>query len=466
MAAPDPPTGTTLRPALGARDGALLTIGAMVGTGIFLTAGDVARALPHPALVLGAWLVGGALTLAGALAYAELGAMFPRAGGLYHFVREAWGPLPAFLYGWTCLLVIMTGGIAAIAVGFGEYFGALVPAFSGARVLWSAGGWSVTGAQGAAALAIVALTAVNHLGVREGALVQNLFTLAKLGAVAALVGFGLTRGGPWFAAAPASLPPLGSLAGAAGLALVAALWTYDGWYALTFTAAEMRAPARDLPRALLTGVAVVTALYLALNLVYLRVLPVAELARSPRAAESAAAVLFGAGGAALVAFGVALSSFGCLAATILYAARIYAPMAEDGVFPARFARVDARWRTPVAALWLQGAWAVVLALTGGYTSLFTYVTFGSLLFHLLGGLALFRLRRTRPDAERPYRAHGYPVVPALFVGATLLLAGGTLASTPRESLLGLLAIAAGLPAYAFWRRRARAGAAARAGLDS
>ena len=443
--------GPGLRRALRARDGALLTIGAMVGTGIFLAAGDVARAVPHPALVLGVWLAGGALTLAGALAYAELGAMFPRAGGLYHFVREAWGPLPAFLYGWTCLLVIMTGGMAAIGVGFGEYLGALVPAFSSARVVFALGGWTVSGAQLAAAIAILVLTAVNHLGVREGTLVQNLFTVSKVAAIAALVVFGLAHGSG--AAAPAPPAALALVAPAVGVALVAALWTYDGWYALTFAAAEMREPARDLPRALLTGVAVVTVLYVLMNVVYLRTLTVAELAGSARPAEAAAAVLMGARGAAFVTLAVVISSFGCLAATTLYASRIYAPMADDGVFPRVFGRIDERRRTPAAALWLQGAWAAALALTGGYTSLFTYVTFGSLLFHLLGGLALFRLRATRPAAPRPYRAHGYPVVPALFVGATLLLAGGTLASAPRQSLLGLLVIGTGLPAYAWWRRR-------------
>jgi APA family basic amino acid/polyamine antiporter len=189
-----------------------------------------------------------------------------------------------------------------------------------------------------------------------------------------------------------------------------------------------------------------------LNAVYLRTLTAQGLAASARPAEAAAAVLLGARGAAFVTIAVVLSSFGCLAATTLYASRIYAPMADDGAFPRVFGRIDARTRTPAAALWLQGAWAAALALTGGYTSLFTYVTFGSLLFHLLGGLALFRLRAIRPATPRPYRAHGYPVVPALFVGATLLLAAGTLASAPRQSLLGLLVIATGLPAYAWWRR--------------
>ena len=443
--------GPSLRRTLGARDGASLTIGAMVGTGIFLTAGDVARAVPHPALVLAVWLIGGALTLAGALAYAELGAMFPRAGGLYHFIREAWGALPAFLFGWTCLLVIMTGGIAAIAVGFGEYLGALVPFFSSTRVAFALGNWSVSGAQLAAAGAIVLLTAVNQFGVREGAFVQNLFTLSKVVVIGVLVAFGLGTAG---IVGPATGPVMSGFAWPAlGLALVASLWTYDGWYALTFAAGEMRDPARDLPRGLVGGVAAVTVLYLLLNVAYLRALPVHVLAASPRAAEAAAAVFLGPRGATFVSLAVVISSFGCLAATILYASRVYAPMAEDGVFPARFARIDPRHGTPVDALWLQGAWAVALALTGGYTSLFTYVTFGSLLFHLLGGLALFRLRVERPDAARPYRAHGYPVVPALFVGATLLLAATTLVNTPRESVLGLLAIGAGLPAYAWWRRR-------------
>src|SRR6185436_13945116 len=200
MAAPPlPPSeggaGPSLRRTLGARDGASLTIGAMVGTGIFLTAGDVARAVPHPTLVLAVWLIGGALTLAGALAYAELGAMFPRAGGLYHFVREAWGPLPAFLFGWTCLLVIMTGGIAAIAVGFGEYLGALIPFFTSARVAFQVGHWSVSGAQLAAAGGIVLLTAVNQFGVREGAFVQNAFTLSKVVVIGVLVAFGLGTAG-------------------------------------------------------------------------------------------------------------------------------------------------------------------------------------------------------------------------------------------------------------------------------
>ena len=442
---------------LGAWDGASLTIGAVIGTGIFLTAGDVARALPHPALALAAWLVGGLPVLTGALAYAEMRAMYPRAGGLYHFLCEAWGPLPGFLYGWTCLLVIMTGGIAAIAVGFGEYLGALLPVFASERVVLAVGGVRVMGPQAAALLAIAALTAANHFGVRGGAGVQNLFTVAKLAVVGLLVVGGL-------AVAPVSAPawsapwpgtPL-SLAAPLGVALIATLWTYDGWYALTFSAGELRDPRRDVPRGLLFGVAVVVLVYALLNLVYLRALPLETLGVTSRVAEAAARSLFGETAARAMTAAVAVSAFGCLAATILYSSRIYQPMAADGVFFPGIATVHARWRTPVGALWLQSAWAAVLALTGSYTQLFTYVTFGGLLFHVAAGLALFRLRAARPDVHRPYRAWGWPWLPALFVLAMALLTWNTLQSAPRESLWGLLAIAAGIPAYVAWRRAARA----------
>ncbi len=446
----------TLERALGAWDGASLTIGAVIGTGIFLTAGDVARALPHPALAIAAWLAGGLLVLAGALSYAEMGAMYPRAGGLYHFLREAWGPLPGFLYGWTCLLVIMTGGIAAIAVGFGEYLGALVPVFSSEHTLLAVGAFRLNGAQAAALLAIAALTLTNHFGVREGARVQNVFTVIKLGGIAALVvgGFAVAPVAQAAWSAPLPATPL-ALAAPFGVALIATLWTYDGWYALTFSAGEMREPRRDLPRGLVLGVAVVVLAYALLNLVYLRALSVEQLAGTSRVAEVTARTLFGDVAARAMTAAVAVSAFGCLAATLLYSSRVYQPMAADGVFFARVARIHPRWHTPAAALWLQSAWAAVLALTGTYTQLFTYVTFGGVLFHVAAGLALFRLRSLRPDVPRPYRAWGWPWLPALFVLGMALLTLNSLQAAPRESLLGLLAIATGVPAYAAWRRGAR-----------
>lgn len=446
--------GVSLKRALGTRDVALLTMGAVIGTGIFLTPGSVVAAVGAAASPW-VWLAGGLLTLAGALTYAELGAMYPRAGGLYHFLKEAYGPVWGFLYGWCCLLVIMSGGIAAIAVGFGEYLGAFLPVFSSAHVVGQAGPWSVNGAQLAAAAAIVVLTAVNHAGIEAGAGLQAVFTVAKLGAVAALIGFGLLAP-PLTPASPAlALPAAGLLpfAVAFGAAMVAALWTYDGWYAATFSAGEVRRPERSLPRGLLAGVAAVMLLYGGLSHVYLRALPEAQLAASTRVAEDAARALFGEGAARAMTLAVVVSAFGCLAATILYSSRLYQPMAADGLFFRRVARIHPRFRTPVAALWMQSAWAVALALTGSYSQLFTFVTFGGVLFHVAAGLALFRLRAIAPLAPRPYRAFGHPLVPALFVAGMLLLTLSTLAGSPRESLMGLLLIASGLPAYAWWRRR-------------
>lgn len=449
----------TLLRGLGTLDGALLTIGSVVGTGIFLTAGDVARAVPDPTRILLVWLAGGLLTLAGALAYAELGASLPRAGGLYVYLAEAWGPVVGFLYGWTCLLAIMTGGLAAIAVGFGEYLGSFVPAFSSSRVWWSVSlgtmHWSVQGAQVAAVLAILGLTIVNHFGLREGAFTQNALTALKLGAIAALVAFGLAA--PAHAIPAAAASPVAP--GAFLIAMIAALWTFDGWYALSFSAGEVRDPARQLPRGLVIGVLVVIAAYLLLNVVYLRAMSPDELAHTPRVAEAAAARLLGPRAGMLVALAVVVSSFGCLAATVLYSSRIYQPMAEDGVFFRGVARIHPRWRTPVASLWVQSAIAIALALSGTYTALFTYSVFAGIVFHVLGGLAVFRMRAIRPDLPRPYRAWGYPIVPALFVLGLLALVVNTLQAAPRESLLGLVAIGLGLPAYAGFRRGSKRSAA-------
>ena len=452
MCATEP--GVTLKRALGTRDVALLTMGAVIGTGIFLTPGSVVASVGAAASPF-VWLAGGLLTLAGALTYAEMGAMFPRAGGLYHFLREAYGPVWGFLYGWTCLLVIMSGGIAAIAVGFGDYLGAFVPVFSSGHVVVSAGALRISGAQLAAVIAIALLTAVNHVGLEAGASLQALFTLAKVAAVGALIAFGLSTA-PLTQVSP-GLPPFAishalGFASAFGGAMVAALWTYDGWYAATFSAGEVRTPARDLPRGLITGVILVTLLYGALAHVYLRALPEAELAVSSRVAEDAARALLGEAAARWMTLAVVVSAFGCLAATILYSSRVYQPMAADGLFFRSVARIHPRWRTPVAALWLQSAWAMALTLSGSYTQLFTFVTFGGVLFHVGAGLAFFRMRATKRDHPRPYRAAGHPIVPSLFVGGMMLLTINTLFEAPRESLVGLGLIAAGLPAFLWWRR--------------
>jgi basic amino acid/polyamine antiporter, APA family len=462
--ATEPQGSAALVRGLGTWDGTLLTVGSIVGTGIFITTADMARVLPHPGLILLVWLAGGLLTLAGALTYAELGAMFPRAGGLYHYVREAYGPLWGFLYGWTAFLVIMSGGIAALGVAFGEYLGSFLPFFSTGNVLlavpvgsWT---WKVSGGQVAAALAILVLTAVNHLGLKEGAWVQNALTAIKIGAIVLFAALGLlvpAKVAPDLYAPLAHIP--GGLLAAFGVAMIAALWTYDGWYGLTCSAGEMRDPGRSLPRGLILGTAAVVLLYMLMNLVYVRALDMGAMAATPRIAETAAKVLFGPGAARLVTLAVLISTFGCLSSTILYTSRIYLPMAEDGLFFRSLARVDPKHRTPVACLWAQTAWALVLTFSGSYSQLYTYVIFASVIFHAMIAASVFILRRRRPDLPRPYRTWGYPVVPALFILACLLLIGNTLKESPVESLLGLGLVALGLPAYAMFRRRnAAAGA--------
>lgn len=447
----------TLVRGLSTWDGALLTIGSIVGTGIFITTSDMAQRLPHPGLILLVWLAGGLLTLAGALTYAELGVMFPRAGGLYHYVKEAYGPLWGFLYGWTAFLVIMSGGIATLGVGFGEYLGSFLPFFSTRHELLSvpigSWTWTLSGGQVAAVLAILFLTAVNHFGLKEGAWVQNTLTVLKVGSIVAFITLGLfvpARVEPHLAGPVGAIS--GGLLAAFGVAMIAALWTYDGWYGLTCSAGEMRDPSRGLPRGLILGTAAVTLLYLLLNLVYARALDIPGMAGTPRIAETAASVLFGPGAARLISAAVLISTFGCISSTILYSSRIYLPMAEDGLFFRSLARIHPRYRTPVPSLWAQTAWAIVLTVSGTYSQLYTYVIFASVVFHAMTAAAVFVFRRRRPDAPRPYRTWGYPVVPALFILTCLLLIGNTLWASPRESLIGLALVALGVPAYVLFRR--------------
>jgi APA family basic amino acid/polyamine antiporter len=454
------PTPQLVR-ALGAWDGVLITIGSIVGTGIFLTTADMARALPHAGLLLLAWIAGGLVTLTGALTYAELGGLFPRAGGQYQFLKEAYGPVAGFLFGWAAFFVIQGGSIATLAVGFGEYLGAFVPFFSTGHVVATVplgAGLRVNGGQLAGVLAIVLLTAVNYVGLRAGAGVQNVVTLAKIAALLGLCALGLL--------VPARAQPqlLGGLLdgvgplSAFGVAMIGVLWTYDGWYAATNMAGEMRRPERDLPLALIAGTLVVTTLYTLVNVVYVRALPVEAMATSGRIGEAAATALLGPLGGRLLTAAVLVSTFGCISSTILYSARIYQPMAADGVFFPSLAHIHPRHHTPSASILAQGAWASLLCFSGTYEQLYTYVMFAVVLFHAATGLAVPLLRRARPEAARPYRVPGYPWLPALFVLASLAMVANTLAEKPRESLIGVAILLLGLPAYAAWRRRAPAGA--------
>jgi APA family basic amino acid/polyamine antiporter len=441
--------------ALGARDAALVTVGAVVGTGVFLTTGPIAAVLPHTGLILLVWLLGGLLSLAGALTYAELGAMFPRAGGQYHFLKEAWGELPAFLFGWASFLVIMSGGLAALAAGFGEYLGAFVPFFATGHVLLSLplGPWtaSLNGGQLAGVIAIIVLSLVNARGVVLGTSLQNVVTAAKIAAIAVLGVAGLVASS---SVEPAPLAPLpsGGLLAPLGIAMIAVLWSFDGWYAATFLAGEMRDPERDLPRGLVIGSLIITTLYLLVNVGYVRGLPLPELAASSRVAEDAARALFGALGARLVSALILVSILGALAATVLYAPRIYLAMAEDGLFFRALARIHPRYQVPVTCIAAQCVWSVLLTLSGSFEQLYTYVVFAMFSFHVATGLAVFALRVRRPDRPRPFRVPGYPWVPALFVLTSLAFVINTLVERPTESGIGVVLVAAGVPAFLWWRR--------------
>ncbi|MBP9144450.1 MAG: amino acid permease [Thermoanaerobaculia bacterium] len=457
----DPPANSRaeLVRGLGVWDGVLLTVGSVIGTGIFLVSSDIAKVLPHGGMLLLVWLAGGLLSLTGALTYAELGAMFPRAGGIYVFLKEAYGPLTGFLYGWGCFLVMMSGGMAAIAIGFGEYSGAFFPFASTTNVLASqsfgAWTWTLSGVQVVAVAAILFLTAVNHFGLKQGAAVQNLMTVLKIGAIVAVavLGFWVPAKSALGITAPlATAMSGGGLLAAFGLAMIAALWTYDGWYGLTFSAGEMKNPGRSLPLGLIGGTAIITALYLLINFVYLRAMPVERMAGESRIGEAAATALLGPLAGQWLAAAVVVSTFGCLAATILYSSRIYHPMAEDGLFFRSLARIDPVTHVPARSLWAQSLWAVVLTLSGSYSQLYTYAVLVTVLFHVMAGAAVFVLRRTRPEAPRPYRVWGYPYVPIAFLAAMAVLLVNTVVERPVESLLGLGLVALGLPAYVWLRR--------------
>ena len=446
---------------LGLMDTTFLVIGAVVGSGIYMTPGIIAAGLPSPGHLLAVWLAGGLITLCGALSFAELGAMFPQAGGQYIYLREAYGAGAAFLFGWAFFGFIMCGGLAALAVAFAEFLGSFLPALSTSRVLFRLDlrglPYSLSAGQVVAAGSIVVLTALNSFGIRSGAIVQNILTVFRLGTVAALVGlgvlFGVKTGGANFHPLFTPGPGFPAILGPLGLALVAVFWTYDGWYAVNCTAGEVRDPERTIPRGLAMGVLSVTAIYVLVNLVYLLALPFERMKGVARIGELAASTLFGTGWAALFAALVTVSIFGCLNANLLFGPRVFYAMARDGHFFRAMAWLGPRSRVPTGALWGQAAWSAALCLSGTYQSLYEYMVFALLLFFAATGLAVFVLRRRAPEAARPYRTWGYPVVPAVFIAMCLAVFAGIVASQPLKSLFGAVLLAAGVPVYLIWKSR-------------
>jgi len=471
---------TGLIRALGLWDSTLLVIGFVLGSAVFMVTGGpggVASLLPTPGWLIIAWVVGGIVSFAGALVYAELGAALPRAGGQYVFLREAYGDLTGFLYGWTLFAVIHTGTLAALAVGYAEYFGFFFPALGTGRALltlpFPGHPFVVSAGQLNAVFVIVFLSIVNYFGIKEGSLFQGVVTVVKLLSFAGFMILGLTIGRgsadhflPLFApAVAAGAGASGAAAGAAGgapggigvgsfvLAMVAMLWAYEGWNNITFTAGEIKDPQRNLPRSLILGMAAITLIYLGMNLLYLYAMPIGGMLGSTRIGEAAAGALFGPIGARLMALAVLVSVFGCISATVISGPRVFYAMAKDDLFFKGIAEVHPRYRTPARAIFWQCVWSSALCLSGQYDQLYTYVIFAAVLFYALAGMAVIVLRRRHPEWPRPYKTWGYPFTPILFVSVCLIVLVNTLWMKPVESGIGLLILACGLPAFVFWKRR-------------
>ncbi|MBI4538370.1 MAG: amino acid permease [Gemmatimonadetes bacterium] len=452
-------TGSELVRGLGLLDSVFLVMGIIIGSGIFLTTGVMAESLPSPALLMAAWFAGGLLAVAGALTYAELGAAMPEAGGQYIYLREAYGSLSAFLFGWLTFLVYQPGAIAAVATGFAVYLGYFVPALGMENVLatvelaWTSVSFSV--GRLVAVAAIVLLTGVNARGLRSGSVVQNIFTALKIAAIAIFVLMGLWAGRGFVSrlASGAEAAEGTSLFSGFGVALIGVLWAYDGFNNLNFSAGEIKEPGRTLPRALILGTAGVMLLYLLVNAVYFLALPVSELRGVVRVAERAASGLLGPAATYFIAAGVLVSTFGSTNGSILTGARVYYAMARDRLFFRAVARVHERYHTPHVSLWLQCLWACLLALSGTFEQIFTYAMFAALLMYGAAATSVFTLRRTRPDLHRPYRVWGYPLIPALYLASIVAIAVNSLIERPLESFGGLGILALGVPVYLYWKRQ-------------
>jgi APA family basic amino acid/polyamine antiporter len=444
-------------------DATMVMVGIVIGSGIFLTTGIMAKTLPSTGWILLAWVVGGLLTMAGALTYAELGAALPEAGGQYVYLREAYGSMAGFLFGWILFLVYMTGGIAGLALAFAEYFGYFFPALSIQNTLVSSHvqgfGFAIPFSLSAGQLigvgVIVLLSIVNYLGVVFGKGVQNLLTVVKIGILLIIVSFGFAFGkGQGFTLQFRGTGlDGGSLLMGFGVALMAVIWAFDGWNNVNFVAGEIKNPRRNLPLALIFGTLLVTTLYVLTNIVYFYALSLEQTVGVVRIAEKATSTLFGASSGALISAAVMVSVFGSLNGSIFAGPRVYYAMARDGLFFRRADRVHPRFHTPGFAIAIQAVWASFLTLIGTFEQIFTFAMFMAVLFWVAAAAAVFRLRKTRPDLPRPYKTWGYPVVPFVFILASLGILLNTLLEKPVEALAGIGLTLAGIPVYFYWKNR-------------
>jgi basic amino acid/polyamine antiporter, APA family len=494
---------------LGLFSSTAIVAGSMIGSGVFLVDADIARGTNSPALLLAAWVVTGVMTMIGALSYGELAAMMPKAGGQYVYLRESLGPLWGFLYGWTLFLVIQTGTIAAVCVAFGKFLGVFFPTVSTTHWLWHIAhvpGWrlgpmvlgnmeiGVNTANLAGLMVVLFLAIVNVFGVRLGALIQNIFTSAKALSLAALVlltftvgrnatawaaNFGDGMSQFWQNAGWNQLHPvqvgiegpvvLVNLLVILAVVQVGSLFSADAWNNITFTAGEVKNPRRNIPLSLILGTGFVLTTYFLVSLGYLLVLPMhgdphgttalargLQYASEDRVATAALEVVFHTGGAYVMAAAILISTFGCANGMSLAGARVYYAMSRDGLFFQSVGKLHPRYRTPAAGLLVQALWTAVLCVSGSYSQLLDYIIFAVLLFYILTIAGLFRLRTKEPDAPRPYKALGYPVLPALYIAMAAWICVVLLRYKPQYTWPGLVLVLLGIPVYFFWSRRVRA----------
>jgi basic amino acid/polyamine antiporter, APA family len=470
------PTQPSLVRGLSLLDSVLLLAGGIIGSSIFLTAKDIAGPLPHPALFFLVWVMGALISMCAAFAFAELGSMFPDSGGQYVYLREAFGDLVAFLYGWMLFAVANGGTIAALSVASAAYLGGIFPAISQEHIVaafyvpWvslasghpslSAAPITLTRAHVVGLLSIVVVTGINVVGLRRGAVLQNAATWAKFVAMGAFVILGFAVGkGSWghFVEHGGAGPGMAmgmspsQLVSAMGIGLIAVFWAYDGWVYITWVAGEVKEPRRNVPRAMVLGIIVVAVVYIAMNVAYVYAMPLSEVAKHETIAHAAAQALFSPGAANWLSAVIALSCFGAMASCTLSGARVYFAMAQDGVFFQRMAEVHPKWRTPALSLIGQGLWACLLTLSGRYDQLYTYVIYGMVLSYTLTVIGLFILRWKRPDIPRPYRCTGYPWLPAIYVLLGAWWTVNTIVQRPTEALWGTVIVLVGVPGYLYWK---------------
>ncbi|KAB2922878.1 MAG: amino acid permease [Bacteroidetes bacterium] len=454
---------TSLARRLTLTNAVMVVVGSVIGSGIFLTPQNVAATVDVPGLMIGVWVLTGFLTLAGALTNAEVASLIPEAGGQYVFFRVTFGQLTAFLYGWTTFIVYQTGSIAAIAVAFARYLGYFVdlpnfgPELEAMKLPLIGNIYPLRdiGVTMVAIGAIITVTAINYFGVQFGGMIQNVFTFMKVFAIGGIIVLAFSSGkGDTAHFFPLwGMPSSGDLFAAVGVAMIATLWSYDGWNSLTYLAGEVKDPQRNIPRALIAGTMLVIVIYVLTNLAYLYILPIDRIAQSRLVAADVMNVIFYGWGGAIISAMVMVSTFGTVNASSMTTARVFYAMAKDKMFFRAMGTVHPTFRTPSRSLVVQGTWASILCLTGTFDQIFTYVIFAGWIFYALGAAAVFILRVKQPNAERAYRVPLYPVIPVLFILVATWFVYNTVVQQTADSMVGLLLLVAGVPFYLYWQRQ-------------